>query len=293
MSLMSQLCFTLAKRRVLSRKAGNAGENPATFDRKAYQEWRASELRAQFLAHFDPADLAGRDVLDFGCGGGDLSFLVSGFGVKSITGVDVDEPSIRLAQSRIGERASGVTPRFLHSSNTRTIGLPDASLDIVLCFDVLEHVMDYEAIIPEWKRVLRKGGRVWIWWVPWYHPYGPHIESLIPVPWAHAFFSDKTLIETCARIYDLPEFKPRLWDLDEKGRKKPNKWLKMDRLPGVNKLTMARFEKIYRRVGFQLDEYTIVGFGGPAARLTKIFTRLPGLREFFCSRVIYKLRKGD
>jgi hypothetical protein len=103
-------------------------------------------------------------------------------------------------------------------------------------------------------------------------------------------FSERVLTRTCARIYDLPEFTPRLWDLDEHGGKKPNKWHRLDRLPEVNRLTIHAFERACRRVGLRIARREIAGFGGSAAsRLTRVLTRVPGVREFFSAYVIYEL----
>ncbi len=294
MSIMDNICFYFAKKRVLSRSQGDAGENPATFDGKSYQEWRASDLSSQFTKNFGVADIEGFDVLDFGCGEGDLSFFVATLPVKSITGLDLNEDRIKAANSRLQGLNLPVKPRFICASNPHTVDLYDASIDVILCFDVLEHILDYKSIISEWKRILRKNGKVLIWWVPWFYPYGHHIESLVPIPWAHVIFSEKVLIETCARIYDMPEFKPRLWDLDKNGNKKPNKWLDMDRLPDLNRLTITEFERICNRVGFEVEGRRINGFGSSfLTKLTNVFTLFPVLREFFSSSVIYKLRRRN
>jgi SAM-dependent methyltransferase len=294
MSLRSELCFRLARRKVLARSVGSAGENPATFDRSAYQAWRSSELRNQFCRDFATGDLAGRDVLDFGCGAGELSFFVAGLAPRSIIGVDLSEELVRSARARAESETHPVQPQFSCATDSRKIDLPANSVDVVLCFDVLEHVMDYESIIGEWKRILRPQGKVLIWWTPWLHPYGPHIESLVPLPWAHVFFSDRALIETCARIYDLPDFKPRLWDLDAAGKRKPNKWRQLDTLPGVNRLTISRFERLCAVSGLRVARRRINGFGGSSlARLTHVFTALPLLREFFASSIAYELSGGE
>lgn len=286
------LCFNLSKRLVLSRRPGEAGENPATADVISYHNWRAGELRGQFFGHFDEADVKGRDVLDFGCGSGALSRVAAEAGASSVTGMDLNPELIEQARRIGAARDLKVEPRFLVASDSKRIDLPCDTVDLILCFDVLEHVIDIEEIVVEWRRVLRPGGRIFIWWVPWLNPYGHHIESLVPLPWAHVFFSERVLIDTCARIYDLPEFRPRWWDLDERGRKKPNKWRRLDRLPGLNRLTISRFQKLCRDAGLEIEKREIVGFGGSAAaRLTSVFTRIPGLREFFCSRAIYTLRK--
>jgi len=57
-------------------------------------------------------------------------------------------------------------------------------VDTLLAFDCLEHVMSPLPILQDWYRVLRPGGRCLIEWFPYKGPWGPHMESLIPIPWA-------------------------------------------------------------------------------------------------------------
>lgn len=292
MGLPGWLCFRIARHMIRTRKSGDAGANPASLRRADYEQHRAQTLRREFEQYFDSIDLTALDVLDFGCGHGGLSVFLAGRGVRSVTGVDLAEDRIESAIALAESRELPVQPRFLLTRDSRTINLPDESLDAVLCFDVLEHVMQYEAVVREWLRVLRDDGRVLIHWVPWWNPYGPHINSLVPIPWSHVLFSERVLIETCARIYDLPEFVPKHWDLDQNGNKKANKWRKLNELPDVNRLTISRFEKTCRRSGFLFERAQVVGFGGSrAARFTRVLTCLPWLREFFTSHVVYVLRK--
>ncbi|MGB0629778.1 MAG: class I SAM-dependent methyltransferase [Alphaproteobacteria bacterium] len=220
-ALSEKICFSLARKRVLQRQEGDAGERSATFDRDAYQDWRKSELEAQFRDHFSADDLVGMDVIDFGCGGGELSFIAAEMGAKSVIGLEVERSQYEMASAKAAASTLENAPEFFHSSDTKSIDRPDASADVIMCFDVLEHILDYEEILPEWKRVLRPGGRVLIWWMPYFHPWGHHVESLVPVPWVHAAFSDRTVINTCARIYDMPEFKPRIWVWTQTGTKNP------------------------------------------------------------------------
>jgi SAM-dependent methyltransferase len=292
MSLTSTVLFHLSRNKVIHSKPGDVAGNPASYSATAYQEWRDADLRAQFLADFDPEDLRGKDVLDFGCGEGGLSCLVASFGVKSITGIDLSPDQVRSALVRLGRVSLPIEPQFLVGSDSKSIALDDTSMDVILCFDVLEHILDYRAIIPEWYRVLRPKGQVFIWWVPWFHPYGHHIHPLVPLPWVHAFFSDKTLIDVCARIYDLPEFKPRLWDQDADGKKRPNKWTTMDKLPDVNRLTISRFERTCRDGGLRIEYRRSIGFeSSPLGSVTRVLSQILWMREFFTSHVVYKLRK--
>ena len=292
MVISEEVCFYIAKRLVLSRRAGDAGARKETFDEGSYREWRTSELRRQFLDNFDVSEIRHKDVLDFGCGEGGLSFLLAEFEPKSITGIDVIPDRVASAQKQALEGSQKVPLRFFLAGDDMSIDLPDSSVDVLLCFDVLEHIMNYEAIFREWWRVLRPGGRVLIWWVPWFHPYGHHVESLVPIPWAHVFFSDKSIIKTCARIYDMAEFMPRIWDMDESGRKKPNKWSGLDRLPDVNRLTMHRFETLIRNTGFTISRREAKGFGGGwLAKTTHSMLHMPVVREFITASMVYVLEK--
>lgn len=293
MTIADEICFFIARRLVLHRRAGDAGARKETFDEQSYREWRISELHRQFLDNFDAGEIRQKDVLDFGCGEGGLSFLLAELEPKSITGIDIIPTRISSAQKQALEHAHSIPLRFFLARDDVSIDLPDSTVDVLLCFDVLEHIMKYEVIFHEWWRVLRPGGRVLIWWVPWFHPYGHHVESLVPIPWAHVFFSDKTIIRTCARIYDMPEFMPRIWDMDESGKKKLNKWYGLDRLPDVNRLTMHRFEALMRTVGFSISRRKPKGFGGEGlAKITHNMLHIPILREFFTASTVYVLEKN-
>jgi SAM-dependent methyltransferase len=292
MYIQRELCFQISKRMVLSRKTGAAGQNAATFDSSAYQTWRQSELKSQFTSNFSRKDIEDKDILDFGCGEGDLSFLMCDLGAKTVTGMDLSKIQIESAQLRAGKSLAGVRPDFRLAGRSDHIDLPAESIDVILCFDVLEHILDYEVIIKEWNRILRKDGKILIWWVPWFHPFGPHIESLVPIPWAHVFFSEKAILDTCSRIYSMSEFKPRIWDLDEMGKKKPNKWPMLNRLPEVNKLTMRQFESLILKSGLKVQMVKLRGFGSSSlAKITRVLLRVPFLKEFFTSSVVYRIIK--
>jgi len=290
-SLANEICFRLSKWQVLGRAKDDAGERASTFDEAEYQQWRSEELNEQFNEYFSEDLVHDKDVLDFGCGAGDLSFCVSKYKPKSILGLEIVAEGIRLANERLDSMSTDVQMSFRVSPSTESIDLPSDSVDVILCFDVLEHIMSFREILSEWKRVLRPGGRVLIWWVPWFHPWGPHIESLVPLPWAHVFFSEKVLIETCARIRDMSEYVPRIWDFDDDGKPLPNKWHGMTELPEVNRLTIKQFEKALSEEQIQIESRQIRGFGGSSlSRLSRPLSQMPLLREFLASCVTYVLK---
>ncbi len=49
---------------------------------------------------------------------------------------------------------------LVRNEDVTRLSFADASLDIILCFDVLEHVPDYRAALREFHRVLDTGGQL-------------------------------------------------------------------------------------------------------------------------------------
>lgn len=292
MTLSEGLCFQLSRYLVRRRRSGAAGARQETRSSEAYANWRQSELEQQFCQHFNLADVRGKDVVDFGCGDGGLAIMLAGKGVQSITGIDLSERFINVARERASHLSGPVQPVFVLGQDPTRIELPDASVDVLLCFDVLEHILAYEQIIHEWTRVLRPGGKVMIWWMPWLHPYGHHIAGKVPIPWAHAIFSEKTLVHAAARIMALPEYQPSFWDLDDDGKIKSAEWAQTEKLEGLNHLTIRRFEPLCQQAGLEIGQRRLNGFkGGALAQISHGLTRLPGIQEFFTASAVYTLVK--
>jgi SAM-dependent methyltransferase len=94
---------------------------------------------------------AGRDVLDAACGVGWGSLLLLAAGARSVTGVDIDEGALASARGR----ARGA--EFVRG-DLLSLPFADASFDLVVSFESIEHVDDPALAIDEFRRVLRPGG---------------------------------------------------------------------------------------------------------------------------------------
>ena len=96
--------------------------------------------------------LASAKVLNLGCSTGIIDeFLACHVG--SVIGVDIDEPAIKLANSR-----RSVPNVEFRIDDAMKLSLADASFDIVICSQVYEHVPDPHRMMDEIHRVLRPGG---------------------------------------------------------------------------------------------------------------------------------------
>jgi SAM-dependent methyltransferase len=102
----------------------------------------------------------GMRVLDFGAGTGWLSRVFTQMGCHAVL-VDVSPTALQIARElyrRQPTAGSQPAPEFLQYDGRR-IALPDASLDRTVCFDAFHHAPDPDAVIREFGRLLKPGGR--------------------------------------------------------------------------------------------------------------------------------------
>ena len=92
------------------------------------------------------------EVLELGSGNGYGTHLLSDYAGK-ITGVDISEEAVSYSNEKYKARNLVYTVMDI----TKLV-FSDESFDIVVSFEVIEHIREYEKVICEAKRVLRIGG---------------------------------------------------------------------------------------------------------------------------------------
>lgn len=250
--------------------------NRALAGRGTYADWQfeqAPRTLSVFRYFADPqAMVAGKRVLDLGCGAGGKAVYCATLGAREVVGVDI-VPHYREEGEALARR-HGVPERvrFITADATQ-LPLPSGSLDAVLASDVVEHLADPEAGLREAWRVLAPGGRVYISFPPYNHPYGAHLSDAIGIPWVHLFFSEPVLGEAYqALVAHLPDAEQRLnlrFGRDRQGAL---------RITYINHMTIRRFRSILGRLPFRIAYYyqsPLRLFLQPLARLApEYFTRL-------------------
>jgi 2-polyprenyl-6-hydroxyphenyl methylase/3-demethylubiquinone-9 3-methyltransferase len=112
-------------------------------------------LRIQFIERY--ADIAGKRIVDVGCGGGILTEGLARHGADAL-GIDLSEELIDIADLHGLE--SGVSAHYQKISAEALAQQQPESFDHVTCMEMLEHVPDPGSIISACATLVKPGGMV-------------------------------------------------------------------------------------------------------------------------------------
>jgi len=100
-------------------------------------------------------NLAGKTVLDVGCGGGILAESMAAAGAM-VTGIDLSDRALQVA--RLHSLDSGVAVDYHLVSAEDFAARHPGTFDVVTCMEMLEHVPDPAAIVRACAVLLKPGG---------------------------------------------------------------------------------------------------------------------------------------
>ena len=144
------------------RLAGERSDESLRVDPLAIARYSRRHLRKRFHMEYRfsiPAPLAGKRVLDIGCGDGLNSVILAKLGAH-VTGLDISEKAIEVARRRaeineVAERVSFIC------SPLEVAGLEADSFDVIWGDAILHHVLaDLETVIQHLVRACKPGGRL-------------------------------------------------------------------------------------------------------------------------------------
>ena len=103
----------------------------------------------------DRAGVAGRQVLDVGCGGGLLAEAIAVAGGR-VTGIDMAAPALAVARQHA--KQSDLAIEYRQSTAEDWARSHAETYDRVTCMELLEHVPDPAELVSACSRLLRPGG---------------------------------------------------------------------------------------------------------------------------------------
>jgi SAM-dependent methyltransferase len=102
---------------------------------------------------------AGSEVLEVGSGsGGPAVYLALARGCQ-VTGVDINEHGVRNARALAEARGVADRVHFQAADASQPLPFPEGSFDVVVSNDAICHMRERSAVLHDWHRVLRPGGR--------------------------------------------------------------------------------------------------------------------------------------
>ncbi len=144
---------------------------------KDYFNWRLERAKPVVYKINKLRNLKGKRVLEIGCGYGSLMSLLADFGAKAV-GVEVNQKSIDIAKRYL----KGKKNLQIIRSKGGALNLQDDSFDVVILFDVIEHVQNPQKVVGECIRVLKTGGILYSEFTPFYSLIGHHLYDITKLP---------------------------------------------------------------------------------------------------------------
>ena len=168
-----------------------------------------------------PDALKGR-VLDFGCGGGGLTYRMAQRCDEAV-GIDLDPQNLAFARAQ-SDRLDIQNVEFICYPGG-DVPLPSASFDTIVCVDVMEHLPGPERFVKEFERLLKPGGKLLLsFGPPWRHAHGKHIWDRLPGWWVHLIFPSRVCMKAAG-------FSPE------------TTWEEL----GLHRLTIRKFEQVVKK----------------------------------------------
>ncbi len=250
-----------------------------------YAEWefeKGQDTIKFYLEKFTTDEMfKDKEVIDFGCGAGGKSMYYASLGAKHVTGVDIvehyAEDSAKFAKEKGFEDV--FTFKIADATN---LPFNDDSFDTAIMNDFMEHVNKPEEALKEALRVVKPGGRIYLNFPPYSHPFGAHLSDAINMPWCHKFFSESTCINVYKDLVkDLPDGEDRIkfrFSTDENGK---------EYISYINKMTIKRFNKILKDLNITPFYYKET----PFKKFVAPFSKMAPFKEILNKNVVCVIQK--
>jgi ubiquinone/menaquinone biosynthesis C-methylase UbiE len=232
-------------------------------------------------------------ILAVALGGEQLGWLKW---ASSVVGIEIVESMVIASRDFAAQKAIENCKFIL--GNQLKLDLPGECMDVIVSFDVLEHVEKPDMIIPELYRILKPGGKAVIVFTPYLGAFSHHLNYITLFPGMHWLFSPSTNMQAVRDLLQTHRFSHL--KVDDFKLVDPtlsfNKKRKV--LPTLNGMTGKEYREIVQAAGFRietfrfrplLDKFRILGRLG--AQANKWLCSVPSLEERLSLNLTSVLRK--
>jgi len=252
---------------------------------KTYAEWQYDKgietIKLYLKTTSTEKMFEDKKVLDIGCGAGGKTIYYASQGVSEIVGLEIlekyEEEANKLAKDKGYEDVFTFTSQDAAKTN-----FSDNTFDTIIMNDAMEHVDEPDKVLAECYRILKKGGKLYLNFPPYNHPYGAHLSDAIAMPWVHCFFSDQTLIEAYKELVkDLPDGNDRIKfriSTNVQGR---------EYFSYINHMSVKRYNRILSNSPFKVNYYSEEHL----RNIVKPLAKLPFFKEYFVKMVVSVVEK--
>lgn len=239
--------------------------------------------------------LKGKVALDLGCfTGGRTAAWAQRYELTKVYGIDIKEVYIDAAT--LFAAIKGVHAEFRLSIG-ESLPFEDQVFDVILSFDVFEHVTDVGKVLNECYRVLKKQGCLFVVFPSYSHPLEHHLSLVTMTPFIHYFFKGHTLTRAYNEI------------IEERGDtaywyRRDNPCLEnWERCNTINGTTSVKFRSLVKAGRWKIihrGRLPILAVGRTASKkpilrflgsIIAPLATIPILEEFLACRIVYILEK--
>jgi len=204
--------------------------------------------------------LAGKTVLDVGCGRGALCVEMGLAGARKVVGLDISSELVEWARQNVRLNHTDLAG-VLEFVDCELSAYPRTRFDYVVSKDTFEHVIGLDDLLKEIKLRLHPEGTVFAGFGPlWNSPFGDHGRAQLRLPWAHVVLSESAIMK---RLQSRGRDAHSLADL------------------GLNGMSFSEYIGAFRRAGLSPVQITINAGDHPVYKLASVLRTIPPLREYF------------
>lgn len=221
-------------------------------------------------------NLSGKNVLELGCGYGELSIDLVRSGANKVIGIDTDPKRIDFANRKLEtQNFCYLKPnlKFL-CCDIRNLN-SDQIFDIIVSRDTMEHIIDIEEVVENIFFRLQQHGQFYIGFGPLYRsPYGGHTRMRMPIPWGHLLLPESILVFWVNCFRGKEEHIKSIYEL------------------GLNKLSLFDYENILKNAGFRTLYWKVNHCERFLSQMFSFLCRFSLLKELFAHDIYAILEKA-